>query len=317
MTTRRALLEKHNNDYGFNPEKILEEGLPAGPPLSFTVVIPYYETGEVFVSVLHHLYRSIRQYGGNVEVIVVDDGSAVRPCSLYVNEEKFEWLKLIVHDKNLGRTDARNTGLREASGEIVLFLDSDILIDDHLILNHAKLHLASIKSNRKSICVSFFEFIEGSDDLVSVSYDRNLELKINDFRIECTYGPTWISCEDDKQFIGQQMRLVKETNSFRGWRGKYKAWMLPNMILGGAFSVWRDEIIAVGGFDVRFKGYGFTETSAVTRLVAERNNVVVPCLSGGGLHMDDSEINVSRVDKDRIFKEKHAFYFDVFLEEEV
>lgn len=91
--------------------------------------------------------------------------------------------------------------------------------------------------------------------------------------------------------------------------------MLPNMVLGGAFSVNRSEILLIDGFDKRFRGYGFTGTSAVTRMVAERGNFVIPCLQGGALHIDDEDVNVSREEKDRIFKRKHDFYFNIFLME--
>jgi hypothetical protein len=113
------------------------------------------------------------------------------------------------------------------------------------------------------------------------------------------------------------MNLVDETQNLRSWKGQYKAWMLPNMVLGGAFSVAKEEIDAVSGFDPRFTGYGFTETSAVTRMVAERNNVVIPCLAGGAIHIEDESVNVSRDEKDEIFKKKHDFYFNTFLTEEL
>lgn len=313
MITRRQMLESHNNDYEFDVVETLskESFVETNPNVS--VVIPYYETGEIFERCLHFLTNAIAMYKGEVEVIVVDDGSQKRPLAKYENGQN--WLKCIVLASNQGRTATRNIGLAHSSGDIVLFMDSDILVDEQIIVNHVKLHNAASKNNKKAICVTFFEFTTLNDERIYSERILRKYLKLNDFRIECTFGPTWIGCEEDKKYIGKHIKLVEETHSFRSWEGQYKAWMLPNMVLGGAFSVNRSEILAVNGFDARFQGYGFTETSAVTRMVAERSNVVVPCLDGGALHIEDESVNVSREEKDQIFKIKHDFYFNIFLAE--
>jgi hypothetical protein len=202
-----------------------------------------------------------------------------------------------------------------ATGDVVFILDSDVLIDEKVIINNIKLHVMCMKQGLSGICVNFFEFTDKSDRRQALESLKPEDLSINDFRLDCVYGKTWIGCDDDKQYIGQRIRLLNETDNFRKWHGQYKAWMLPNMVLGGAFSVLRREINAIGGFDNRFKGYGFTETSAVTRMVAERGNVVTPNVIGGGLHLEDEETNLSRNEKDIIFKEKHDFYYNTFLKE--
>ncbi len=315
MATRFKLLEQHNNDYGFNPLDFLieEKTIAYWPTLS--VVIPYYETGEIFEATLLSLNHATEHYLGNTEIIIIDDGSIKKPLVNHL-KTKNSRIKQIVMSENVGRTEARNRGLEMATGELAVFLDSDIIIDDQMLINHAKLQLEALKKNKKAIIVSFFEFTDKNDKRI---FDNNItasNLHLNDFRLKCTYESTWIGCEEDKKFIGQHIKLVEETNYFRDWHGQYKAWVLPNMILGGAFSVWRSEILEIGKFDIRFKGYGFTETSAITRLVAERDNVVIPCMIGGGLHINDDNVNISREEKDKLFKEKHAFYFDVFLMEE-
>jgi glycosyltransferase involved in cell wall biosynthesis len=315
MITRRQKLQSHDNNYAFNVAEILSKDNFVGTYPNVSVVIPYYETGEIFERCLHFLANAVEMYQGKVEVIVVDDGSLKRPLAKYENGPK--WLECIVLASNQGRTAARNKGLAHSSGDIVLFMDSDILVDEQIIVNHVKLHNAALKNNMKAICVTFFEFTSLNDERIYSERIIKRDLKLNDFRIECTYGPTWIGCEEDKKYIGQHIKLVEETSGFKSWKGQHKAWMLPNMVLGGAFSVIRREILAVNGFDARFQGYGFTETSAVTRMVAERSNVVVPCLDGGALHIEDESVNVSREEKDQIFKIKHDFYFNTFLAETV
>ena len=91
-----------------------------------SVVIPVYRA-EAYLeacvtSVLEQNYK-------NLEILLVDDGSpdgCPALCDRYA--EEYEQVR-VVHQKNQGPGPARNTGLREAQGEFVLFLDSDDLLD--------------------------------------------------------------------------------------------------------------------------------------------------------------------------------------------
>ncbi|MDB5179902.1 MAG: hypothetical protein JWN12_534 [Candidatus Saccharibacteria bacterium] len=311
MKTRYELLQDHINDYGFSVEEI-SDNTPSD--ISISVVVPYFNTGDIFQRTLYFLHQSILDYGSPVEVIIIDDGSQVKPLDR-------SWLKNgerpIFHTENKGRTEARNTGIAAATGEVIFFMDSDILVETSTIKQHVILHCEAVKRGMKAIIISFFEFTSKNDQRINYLSLTASDLHLNDFRLDCTYEASWIGCEEDKAYIGQHLQLVKETSNLRDWRGQYKAWMLPNMILGGAFSVIKSEIVAVNGFDTRFAGYGFTETSAVTKMVTERNNVVIPSLNGGALHIEDEEINLPKSQKDEIFKDKHNFYFNVFLKEEV
>jgi len=311
MATRYKLLQDHINDYGFSVDKLASYE-PVN--MSLSVVIPYFNTGKIFQRTLYFLHQSILQYGSEVEVIVIDDGSKINPLNP-------AWLKnnerLILHEKNKGRTEARNTGIASATNDVIFFMDSDILVEASVIKQHAILHSKAKENNLKSIVISFFEFTNKYDERIDFLSLNASHLQLNDFRLDCIYDASWIGCEEDKAYIGQHLQLIKETNNLRDWRGQYKAWMLPNMVLGGAFSVVKSEIVAINGFDTRFTGYGFTETSAVTRMIAERNNVVIPSLKGGALHIEDEEINLPKSQKDEIFKDKHNFYFNIFLKEEI
>lgn len=91
-----------------------------------SVVIPVYRTeaylGACVASVLDQDYT-------NLEIVLVDDGSpdgCPALCDRYAGE--YERIRA-VHQENQGPGTARNTGLREARGEFVLFLDSDDLLN--------------------------------------------------------------------------------------------------------------------------------------------------------------------------------------------
>ena len=88
-----------------------------------SVVIPCYNgeafIGEAIVSVLSQSY-------GDFEVIVVDDGSSDGSTEKVRSFEDSR-VRLIEHEENKGIAAARNTGIKEAHGEFVAFLDQDDL----------------------------------------------------------------------------------------------------------------------------------------------------------------------------------------------
>ncbi len=94
-----------------------------------SVIIPTYGEpdllGGAIDSVLSQTYRDF-------ELIVVDDNNpctAAREATEAVMSKylKYEKVKYIKHSKNKNGAAARNTGLKEASGEYIAFLDSDDL----------------------------------------------------------------------------------------------------------------------------------------------------------------------------------------------
>ena len=91
-----------------------------------SIIIPLY-------NVLEYVYASIasavNQSYSEVEVVLVDDGSfdgTQRICEQFaVNSEKVVLVKKI----NGGLSSARNAGFDASSGEYILFLDGDDLLD--------------------------------------------------------------------------------------------------------------------------------------------------------------------------------------------
>ena len=89
-----------------------------------SIIIPYYNAKEYTDELLSLLDKQIDPE--EIEVLLIDDGSKEEYTANY------NWLKIIRQD-NGGASAARNTGLDNAIGEYISFIDSDDLISDNYI----------------------------------------------------------------------------------------------------------------------------------------------------------------------------------------
>ena len=95
-----------------------------------SIIIPVYKV-EKFL--LRCVDSALAQTYKDIEIILVDDGSpdgCPQICDEY--EKQFEQVK-VVHKKNGGLSSARNAGLKVATGEYILFVDSDDWIDSNMV----------------------------------------------------------------------------------------------------------------------------------------------------------------------------------------
>ena len=102
----------------------------------FSIIIPIYNVEKYLVQCIESV---LNQDYDDYELILVDDGSpdnCGEICDSYLNKNSNI---RVIHKKNGGISDARNTGLKEAKGDYVIFIDSDDYIcDNHFLLKLAK-----------------------------------------------------------------------------------------------------------------------------------------------------------------------------------
>ncbi|MBI4708523.1 MAG: glycosyltransferase family 2 protein [Candidatus Omnitrophica bacterium] len=99
-----------------------------------SVIIPAYNAEKTIEKCLESVYAAIHTVklsdnSKECEVIVVDDCSTDNTVEIIKDSPS----KVIRFDKHLGVSTARNTGAKQCSGGIILFLDSDVIfIEDGL-----------------------------------------------------------------------------------------------------------------------------------------------------------------------------------------
>ncbi|MEU6720558.1 glycosyltransferase [Nonomuraea sp. NPDC046802] len=121
------------NDY-----RVLEPQAGFTPELKVSVVIPAYGGQDKLDLVLAGLARQTYP-SGLTEVIVVDNGSSP---PLRLPDLRPEDTRLIVCPQP-GRANARNAGLAEATGEVIHWLDSDVVLTPGAVEAHMRWHHAA------------------------------------------------------------------------------------------------------------------------------------------------------------------------------
>ncbi len=115
-----------------------------------SIIVPVYQVEKY----IHHCINSIlSQTYKNLEIILVDDGSqdaCPQICDEYAEKDNRVY---VIHQKNLGLSEARNTGIKIAQGEYIAFVDSDDYISSDMI--QILLERAVCKNADISVCNYF------------------------------------------------------------------------------------------------------------------------------------------------------------------
>ena len=108
----------------------------------FSIIIPAYNAEKTIEECVDSI---ILQDIQNYEVIVVDDKSNDNTIEKLKKYENCQNVKVIRHIENKKAGGARNTGIKEAQGEYILFLDADDKIVENSLTKLEKI----IKENNK------------------------------------------------------------------------------------------------------------------------------------------------------------------------
>lgn len=180
-----------------------------------SIIIPVYNTPKDFLdecinSIVNQTYR-------NIEIIIVDDGSKEEVAGICESYKAIDDRICVVHQKNQGVSAARNNGIDKASGEWILFVDSDdylknnaveILInesnDAEIIISRTKVNIQGNvyglaekrrynKTNNEELIKgifstrdSLFSYIDGLwSKLYSLQFLKKMNLK---FKTDLSFG---------------------------------------------------------------------------------------------------------------------------------
>lgn len=132
--------------------------------MNYSIVIPTFDNKEILENTLLSIDNLIVPRESSFEVVVADDGSTDGTFEMLRNPKQNYILKsvFIKRDKLSSRARARNKALELASGDIIVFIDSDILLRPTYLLTLEKIYSFSknYECNEKLIVSGFRTLIK-------------------------------------------------------------------------------------------------------------------------------------------------------------
>ena len=126
-----------------------------------SIIVPVYNTENYLEKCLYSL---VNQTYKNIEIIIIDDGSPDNSMNIIQKFVLADNRVKVISQKNQGLSGARNTGMNNANGDYIMFIDSDDWIE---IDTCEKAINASEKYNAD---VVFWPYIKEFSDLQKDNY---------------------------------------------------------------------------------------------------------------------------------------------------
>lgn len=130
----------------------------------FSIIVPIYKVEKYLEDAIKSV---LNQQFQDYELILVDDGSPDKCPEICEEYKKKDSRIKVVHKANGGLSDARNAGLEIASGEYIVFLDSDDLLntdilkkayDEILLANKPELLIGTLTHLIEGVPINMAEF---------------------------------------------------------------------------------------------------------------------------------------------------------------
>lgn len=118
-----------------------------------SVIVPIYNVEKYLERCLESLLNQSLQ---EIEIILIDDGSTDNSrliCDKYAKQDN---RIIVVHKQNQGLGMARNTGLELASGEYVVFIDSDDFIEKNA---YQEMYDMIKAENAEMLITNYYEYV--------------------------------------------------------------------------------------------------------------------------------------------------------------
>ena len=221
-----------------------------------------------------------------IQVIVIADGcktSVFNHVKAIKNMLDFE-VDVITLNENKGLSNARNVGLALAKYNLLLFIDSDIILSkDYLSDLNTRLQIIP-----NSIIVAMRKNIDKNDPLIS---SENLlkgvekTLEFDDSRVITNskkYHIGW-----DKAFNGEEISVLNDTNYFKelSFGSKIGIYDLASVVTGHNIGVNKNMLRYSKAFCTKFKGWGLEDSYFAAQLIAD-GSYVIPMMSSCVYHQN-------------------------------
>lgn len=216
--------------------------------MKISIIVPVYMVQNYLSNCINSL---INQTYKNIEIILVDDGSrdaSGKICDKFAKNDKR--IK-VIHKKNGGLSSARNDGIKIATGDYIMFVDSD----DTLNLKACEqLNNIIKKTNADIVCFNFRH----------VNSDGSENLKYNNYSLSNTGIVTKFTYEQALSDNIRRHKIRYEATSKIYKRKVANSCLFPNGLLAEDFAVFYiflKNAKKIVHYDMQLYNYLHRETS--------------------------------------------------------
>lgn len=221
-----------------------------------SLIIPTYNKAFRLELTLLSLTKLLIPSEIDLEVIIVNDSSTDNTEEViqnfrnkYKNELMFD-LKIIKNRKKAGRSGARNIGVCKSKGDLLIFTDDDLILEENFIIDHFSQHYIenNLLLHGSIFELPFLKFIDNPQYKNSEKlYTKGILSKLID-PADILNSKEKIKQQARKskieKDIAQLFSLSQVDNAFK--------WVCS---IGANFSIRKNMFMKIGGFDEKM---GFT-----------------------------------------------------------
>lgn len=196
--------------------------------MKVSIIIPSYNRSKFIIETL----RSVKaQSVSDWECLIVDDGSTdntellVKKFMKQHPDLPFIWM---TNQRSKGAQGARNTGILKSSGDYLLFLDSDDLLDKHCVENRLQTALQHPGMHYFAFPVRLFNEEPGDSDLVWNKMHKEHWSVLDRFLVHDAPWQT-LGCLWSRHAITEIGMWDEQVTSLQDWDVHIQAVINPNL----------------------------------------------------------------------------------------
>lgn len=215
--------------------------------MRISVIVPVYNRLEHLRALCQCLLKQEEQ---PYELIISDDGSSQKVLDFIgdlLPKMKFKVKHIYQQDLGFRKTRALNNAVREAEGDILVFCDQDLIFPET--------HIKNIKKNIKKNIFLMGRPMSLTEEEKNIICESLVEENSYEKAINCI--PEEYKISNKKLYKKDRMRRI--FNYFklnkRGIR-----------LVGMSYAIYKNDYIAVNGYDEKYMGWGLEDDDFGNRL---------------------------------------------------
>ncbi len=224
--------------------------------IRFSIITPAYNVEKYVNNCMDSL--ATQTYKFTYEHIIIDDGSTDQTLKICNERSKKDPHLKVIHQVNGGAGTARNTGIKAASGEWIVFLDAD-----DVLASNALETLDRISELHSEICIIIFRYKILSDRTIKKYIGHSSEKDLQDEEVYFSPEKAW-SLFFHSPFIGgavgnkaiKRKFVIDNELYFPLFRAREDAYWFRKIMMTGVWGIYTSDILYY-----QCARYGSTEQS--------------------------------------------------------